>query len=119
MYVVNKDHQARLQSDDKDDGGGDDGEMMMMMTMKAMKKRGETQTRCHLRSTMSEAPLCKLVEPGFPKHRHRPNLVKFSVWRGQRACAFIYLYFHFYYVQSFSSEASSSSSVRISGLVHQ
>ena len=23
MYVVNKDHQARLQSDDKDDGGGD------------------------------------------------------------------------------------------------
>ena len=23
VYVVNKDHQARLQSEDKDDGGGD------------------------------------------------------------------------------------------------
>ena len=23
MYVIDKDHQARLQSDDKDDGGGD------------------------------------------------------------------------------------------------
>ena len=115
MYVVNKDHQARLQSDDKDDGGGDcdddddddEGD-----------EENSRDTNA-LSSTMSEAPLCKLVEPGFPKHRHRPNLVKFSVWRGQRACAFIYLYFHFYYVQSFSSEASSSSSVRISELAHQ
>ena len=115
----NEDHQARLQSDDKDeddsgcdydddDDDDDEGDE---------EKRGDTNALSsevhHVWSTLVQA-----CGAGIPKTSPptKPCQV-FSLERTTSLCVYVFIFL--FLLQSFSSGASSSSSVRISELVHQ